>query len=62
MKGRPLYWLPDLVVEGLTCCPGFRHLWSEAFLEQHARAVDAAEAEANEDGGPWLVTIPRGLH
>lgn len=60
---RPLYWLPDVMVEWLAECPTARRYWSEAWLELHARIVDAAEAEANpEHGGPYLVSPPEGMH
>ena len=62
MKGRPLYWLPDLMVEWLSQHPSVRHLWADAGIELHERAVDAAEAASDEERGPWLVQMPRGLH
>ena len=55
-------WRLDLVVKA-----GWpRALLAEVWIELHERvqeeAAEHASAAANDESGPWLVTIPRGLN
>ncbi len=59
---RPLHWLPTVLLEWCCARPALRHLWSEAWIELHARAADVAVDESNDESGPWLVQPPRGMH
>ncbi len=57
-RARPFARWPDAVIAWMLERRAFRWWWADLWLEQWHRSSDAARAVANEDSGPWPVSMP----
>lgn len=55
--------LPTWMLRMILRLPSRRGWWAEAWVEIWRREVlEAVEAEADDESGPWLVAPPQGMH